>query len=90
VGSDRALAAAAIAGWSTVGMAEAGDRECDLLRSARRHSLAHAAAVLPAAADGLWMVRGLRASSGDEDCERAGREASSSAAAIDGAMAETG
>src|SRR2546423_299654 len=43
-------------------VAVAGHRGRDLLRAARRHSVADAAALLPSAPDGPWLVRPLAGS----------------------------
>ena len=57
MGGAGAAAAAALAGRPAARLADARDPGCDLLRAARRRALAPAAALLPATADRVWLVR---------------------------------
>jgi transposase len=61
MGRAGATPATRFAGGTTAGVADARDRQRDLLRAARRHRVAHAAAVLSAAPDGLRLVRDMAA-----------------------------
>ena len=93
-----AASAASLPYRAAARVAAARDRQLDLLRPARRRCVADAAALLPAAADGLRLVRGVAVHPRVEaithrllmlDRERAGREASPSAAVIDSQSVKT-